>query len=125
MGASSIMLSNRTIKKAEELKKLFNDIKIISWLNIPPEINMIINATSLGLNKDDEIGLNYNEIGSDKFFFDLIYNPEQTNFLKKAKEFGNRAENGKMMFIYQAHQAFTIWHKIMPKIDEETIKIIS
>ncbi len=28
------------------------------------------------------------------------------------------------MFIYQAHQAFTIWHKVMPEIDEETIKLL-
>jgi shikimate 5-dehydrogenase len=28
------------------------------------------------------------------------------------------------MFIYQSHQAFTIWHKIMPKIDDETIKLL-
>ena len=41
-----------------------------------------------------------------------------------AKQFGNQTENGKMMFIYQAHQAFTLWHKVMPKIDEETIKLL-
>ena len=58
------------------------------------------------------------------FFFDIIYNPTQTNFLKKAKKVGNRIENGKMMFIYQAHQAFTLWHKIMPKIDDETISLL-
>ena len=29
-----------------------------------------------------------------------------------------------MMFIYQAHQAFTIWNKLMPKIDDEVIKLI-
>ena len=28
------------------------------------------------------------------------------------------------MFIYQAHQSFTIWHKIMPEIDDETIKLL-
>ena len=28
------------------------------------------------------------------------------------------------MFVYQAHQAFTIWHKVMPKIDDETIKLL-
>jgi shikimate dehydrogenase len=28
------------------------------------------------------------------------------------------------MFIYQAHQAFTIWHKVMPEIDEETIELL-
>ena len=85
---------------------------------------MIINATSLGLEKGDEIKLNYATVGPNKFFYDVIYNPLQTNFLKKAKMFGNKIENGKMMFIYQAHQAFTIWHKVMPEIDEETIKLI-
>jgi shikimate dehydrogenase len=28
------------------------------------------------------------------------------------------------MFIYQAHQAFAVWHKILPKIDDETIKLL-
>ena len=50
--------------------------------------------------------------------------PTETNFLKKAKAYGNRTENGKMMFIYQAHQAFTIWHKLMPKIDDDVIKLV-
>ena len=34
-------------------------------------------------------------------------------------------ENGKMMFIYQAHQSFTLWHKVMPNIDKETITIVN
>ena len=29
-----------------------------------------------------------------------------------------------MMFIYQAHQAFTVWHKLMPDINEETMNLI-
>ena len=63
-------------------------------------------------------------MGPNKFFYDIIYNPKETIFLKKARELGNKTENGKMMFIYQAHQAFTIWHKVMPNIDEETIKLL-
>ena len=47
--------------------------------------------------------------------FDMIIN---------AKAYGNRTENGKMMFIYQAHQAFTIWHILMPKIDDDVIKLV-
>jgi shikimate dehydrogenase len=123
MGASKIVLSNRTKKKAEELKKTFTDLEIVDWGKIP-EFNMIINATSLGLNKNDEIKLDYVDIGPNKFFYDVIYNPKQTKFLSTAKHFGNQIENGKMMFIYQAHQAFTLWHKIMPKIDDETIKLL-
>ena len=123
MGASKVILSNRTKKKAEELKKTFSDLEIVDWGEIP-EFNMIINTTSLGLNNDDEIKLDYENIGSNKFFYDVIYNPRQTKFLTKAKQFGNQIENGKMMFIYQAHQAFTIWHKIMPKIDDKTIQLL-
>jgi shikimate dehydrogenase len=123
MGANKIILSNRTKKKAEQLKKTFSDLEIVDWGEIP-EFNMIINATSLGLNKGDEIKLNYAGIGPNKLFYDVIYNPKQTKFLSKAKQFGNQTENGKMMFIYQAHQAFTLWHKVMPKIDEETIKLL-
>ena len=123
MGASKVILSNRTKKKAEEFKKTFSDLEIVDWGEIP-EFNMIINTTSLGLNNDDEIKLDYENIGSNKFFYDVIYNPRQTKFLTKAKQFGNQIENGKMMFIYQAHQAFTIWHKIMPKIDNKTIQLL-
>ena len=123
MGASKVILSNRTKKKAEDLKKSFSYLEIIDW-GETPEFHMIINATSIGLKEGDEIKLDYADIGPNKFFYDVIYNPKQTNFLKKAKMFGNQTENGKMMFIYQAHQAFTIWHKIMPEIDNETIKLL-
>jgi len=123
LGAAKITLSNRTKEKAENIKKIYSDLEIIDW-GETPDFNMIINATSLGLKNDDEIKLNYADIGPNKLFYDIIYNPNKTKFLSKAKQFGNQIENGKMMFIYQAHQAFTLWHKIMPKIDDETIKLL-
>ena len=46
------------------------------------------------------------------------------NFLIKAEKLGNQIENGKLMFIYQAHQAFTIWHKTIVEIDDETINLL-
>ena len=123
MKVSKIILSNRTKKKAENLKKSFKDLDIVAWGNVP-NFDMIINATSIGLKKEDEIKLNYSKIGPNKFFYDAIYNPQQTNFLKKAKEYGNKIGNGKMMFIYQARQAFTIWHKLLPEINDEIIKLL-
>ena len=123
MEASKIILSNRTKEKAEDLKKKYSYLEIIDW-GETPDFNVIINATSLGLKNHDEIKLDYTDMGSNKLFYDVIYNPRQTKFLSKAKQFGNQIENGKMMFVYQAHQAFTIWHKIMPEIDDETIKLL-
>ena len=123
MKVSKISISNRTKQKAENLKKLFKDLNIVDW-GSTVNFDVIINATSIGLKRDDEIKLDYSKVGSNKLFYDVIYNPKETNFLKKAKASGNKTENGKMMFIYQAHQAFTIWHKLMPKIDDDVIKLI-
>ena len=123
MKASKIILSNRTKKKAESLKNFFSYLEIVDWGKIP-DFNMIINATSVGLKKGDDLKLDYADIGPNKLFYDVIYNPNQTKFLSMAKEFGNKIENGKMMFIYQAHQSFTIWHKKMPEIDDETISLL-
>ncbi|MDC6465297.1 shikimate dehydrogenase [Pelagibacteraceae bacterium] len=124
MKASKIILSNRTKKKAENLKKTNLNLEVLEW-GIIPDFDMIINATSLGLKKDDEIKLDYSKIGSNKLFYDVIYNPVKTKFLLKAEEFGNQVENGKMMFIYQAHGAFAIWNKILPNINKETIKLLN
>ena len=49
---------------------------------------MIINATSLGLKKEDRINLDFSSIYKNKFFYDVIYNPQETNFLKIGKELG-------------------------------------
>ena len=118
-----VILSNRTQAKAEKIKETFKEVEIVKWGEIP-DFDLIINATSVGLKNNDDLNLDYEKIGKNKYFYDVIYNPKETNFLKKGKIYGHATTNGKMMFIYQAHQSFTIWHKIMPKIDNDVIKLI-
>ena len=120
MGCKKIFLSNRTIEKAENIKKKFNEVEILKWKKIP-DFDIVINATSVGL-KGESLDLDFNT--KDKVYYDVIYNPKETQFLKKARENGNRIENGKFMFIYQANQSFSIWNNIIPKIDEEVLKIL-
>jgi shikimate dehydrogenase len=123
MKVSKIFISNRTKEKAENLKNLFNNLNIVDWGDIP-DFDMIINATSLGLKKEDKINLDLSSVGKNKFFYDVIYNPKETNFLTMGKELGNKIENGKLMFIYQAHSAFNIWHKIKPEINDDVLKLL-
>ena len=78
----------------------------------------------MGLSNKDDINLDFTKIEKGKFFYDVIYNPKETNFLRKAKLMGNQTENGKKMFIYQAASAFKIWHNIYPEIDEEVNKLL-
>ena len=123
MKVSKIYISNRTQNRAEELKKLFQDLLVIEWGQVP-EFDVIINATSLGLNKEDKIDLNFSKIGKDKFFYDVIYNPNETNFLKIGKKLGNKTENGRLMFIHQASESFKIWFGVEPKIDDDVINLL-
>jgi shikimate dehydrogenase len=120
LGVSKISLSNRTKEKAVGLKKIYKDLEVINWGECT-DFDMIINATSLGLKNDDRIELDFDKIKSDKLFYDVIYNPSKTNFLLKGKELGNKIENGKMMFIYQAQLSFKIWHNVLPKIDDKLL----
>ena len=123
MQVGKIYLSNRTELKAIEQKKNFPEIELIKWGDTL-DFDIIINATSVGLKEEDEININYQQISKDKFFYDVIYNPPETNFLKNAKKYGGITKNGKMMFIYQAQKAFFIWHKVIPKVDSETINLL-
>ena len=123
MRVSEITISNRTKDRAEDLKFLFKDIKIVEW-GVIPEFDTIINATSIGLNRDDLINLDFSKVGKNKFFYDVIYNPKETNFLKTGKKMGHATENGKLMFVYQASSAFKVWHGIEPKINPEVIKLL-
>ena len=122
MGLRKIFVTNRTREKAEDLKKFFRNLIIVEWGDVP-DFDMIINATSVGLNENDQLELNLSKI-KNKFFYDVIYNPPKTNFLKNAEVLGNKIENGKKMFIYQAAAAFKIWHNIQPEINNEVLKVL-
>ena len=123
MKVSKVTISNRTREKAENLKKIYKDLEIIKWGDIS-NFDMIINATSLGLKKEDNLNFDFSSISGNKFFYDVIYNPSETNFLKMGRELGNKTLNGKLMFIYQAVSAFKIWHKKTPQIDDNVIKLL-
>ena len=76
------------------------------------------------INKES-INLDFSLSGKNKLFYDVIYNPQETNFLRIGKKLGNKTEIGKLMFIYQAFEAFKLWHGIEPSINSDTLKILS
>ena len=123
MNVSKILVSNRTKEKAEDLKSQFYNLDVLDWGDII-DFDVIINATSLGLNKES-INLDFSKLANNKLFYDVIYNPEETNFLKEGKKLGNKIENGKLMFVYQAFEAFKLWHGIEPQINSDTLEILN
>jgi len=123
MEVSKVIVANRTKGKAENLKNLFKKLVVINWGELP-EVDVIINATSIGLKKEDKISLDFSSIGRNKLFYDVIYNPKETNFLKAGKKLGNIAVNGKLMFVYQAFIAFNIWHGLKPNINDNVLNLL-
>lgn len=123
LGVGKIAVTNRSEEKLKKLSDLYENLEIIDWEKIK-DADVYINATSVGLNKNDRLNLNLSGI-KNKLFYDVIYNPEKTNFLKEAEKNNNRIANGKMMFLYQAQASFKIWTGVEPVITEEVIKTLN
>ena len=74
---------------------------------------IIINSTPVGTSPNTEAFplIPYEYFTKNHIAFDLIYNPAETQFLKKAKEQGAQIKNGLDMLIFQAEKAWDIWNK--------------
>ena len=76
------------------------------------QCKLIINTTPLGMfpdvNKCPDIP--YKAIDHSHFLFDLVYNPEETLFLRKGKERGAKIKNGLEMLYLQAEKSWEIWN---------------
>jgi shikimate dehydrogenase len=95
-------------------KKEANSI-IYTQLNkqILDKYTLIINTTPLGMYpKVDEFpAIPYNYLSDKHYLFDLVYNPAETQFLKKGKEHGAVIKNGADMLIIQANESWRIWNE--------------
>jgi shikimate dehydrogenase len=77
------------------------------------ENTLIINTTPLGMspNINDCPPIPYQALSPNHFIFDLIYNPEETLFMKKAHQNGAQTLNGKLMLYSQAEASWQLWNK--------------
>ena len=74
---------------------------------------LIINTSPVGMypHVDDAPALPYQALSSSHFLFDLVYNPEQTKFMKLGSEAGAHVTSGLDMLYAQAESAWQIWNK--------------
>jgi shikimate dehydrogenase len=75
--------------------------------------NLFVNTTPLGMFPAVEgfPEIPYTDLGSNDFLFDLVYNPEETEFLKRGKEKGAYTKNGLEMLHLQAEKSWEIWNR--------------
>jgi len=89
----------------------------IQYKNITPEVvkeyNVIINCTPIGMYPKTEVcpELPYEAMDSHTILYDLIYNPDETLFMKRGAEYGANVKNGLEMLLLQAFSSWEFWHE--------------
>lgn len=113
-GALELFLINRTFSKAREIagaiSKQFPAVYVA--IGFPKtEVDLVVNATSLGLKPDDASPLDEKQfsLNQTRAVYDMIYRPAETKLLATAKAAGCRTANGLGMLLNQGAKAFEIW----------------
>ena len=117
-GVSKIIVSNRTLEKSYELIKNFKNkitkFEVMKWEELKPSSNtdLIINTTSFGMKKNQEIQVNIQNLKNSTIYSDIIYNPKKTLTMKTFEDKGFLTQNGLGMLVNQAAEAFRLWFNI-------------
>ncbi|TLV00526.1 shikimate dehydrogenase family protein [Dyadobacter luticola] len=79
--------------------------------DIMNEYLLVINTTPLGMfpNVEEAPAIPYQFVGKRHYFYDLVYNPAETLFLKNGHDKGAATQNGLKMLQLQAEKAWEIW----------------
>ena len=125
-GVKKIYITNRTFSKLKTFKKKFKKVIYpVRWHNrykVFGNVQILINVTSLGMLGKKDLKFDFSIFNKKINVVDIVYNPENTRFLKDARKNGHKIFTGMDMFIYQAQKAFYIWNKKKPKITKDLYK---
>ena len=125
-GVKKIYISNRTFSKLKVFKKKFKKVIYpIKWndrYKVFGDVQILINVTSLGMIGQKDLKFDFSIFDKKINVVDIVYNPENTRFLKDARKNSHKIFTGLDMFVYQAQKAFYIWNKKNPKITKDIYK---
>lgn len=118
-GAGHITIVNRSSERGQELVDALNvktgtPAHFVAWHTIcaiPPDADIVVNATSIGLFPDVESkpDLAYDTITAHMIACDVIPNPPHTRFLQAAEDRGAKTVDGLGMLVYQGAIGFKMW----------------
>ena len=130
-----LVLVNRALEKAnalaERLRSLFMEARVlgpaarleaVAWEESVvrmqlADIDLIVNATPLGMNPSDPAPIPGRLIAPHHMVFDCVYGPSKTALLRAAERAGARSADGISMLVHQGALSFSIWFDRDPPID--------
>ncbi len=97
-------------------KKTSGDLTYLDLKKDPSIISsskLLINTTPLGTYPEVEgkVDIPYDQLTSEHFLYDLVYNPEETAYMTEGKSRGSSVKNGLEMLQLQAEKSWEIWYK--------------
>lgn len=107
--------SNKVQRLIHDLRKIRNNVHHVDKINNLNGIDIIINATPLGLKETDPTPFDVSLIKPNHVVCDLIY--RQTRLLKKSSEKGCKTLNGLGMLLWQGLLAFELWTGVKPPVE--------
>jgi shikimate dehydrogenase len=118
-----ITICNRTYSKALELANEFGcgAVEMENVQNILKNKNLLINATSVGMNNSGSLNIDLDSMQKNSVICDIVYTPLATPLLKQAKMENFKTVDGLGMLLYQAAEAFEIWFKVSPIVSDELL----
>lgn len=110
-GVSGLTICNRSRARAESMRAdLAPNAHIGTWderNDALVEADIVVNATSLGLSDQPELGMDWSQAKSSAIIADSVYVPLETGFLRTASEAGLTTVDGLGMLIEQGRPSFT------------------
>ncbi|QDU28175.1 Shikimate dehydrogenase [Anatilimnocola aggregata] len=122
-GAAEIVIVNRTVGRGQDLVSLLNDkvkvnSRLVHWkgdFEVPAEIDVLINATSIGLgDAQAQVPVDVATLRNELVVADVIFNPPRTKLIRDAEGRGCRTLDGLGMLVNQAVIGFKIWTGVDP-----------
>lgn len=107
---------NRSPKPARELVEIAGSQSSVAGADDIGHADLIVNATSLGMNDDDPLPMDLDHLADNHVIADLIYSPKQTALLRAAEDRGLPNMNGLGMLLHQAGEQFRLWTGLEPPI---------
>jgi shikimate dehydrogenase len=123
--AKAIRLVNRTIAKAKQLERKLiqthgiditcDPLSTNRLKGLVNEANVIINASTMGMNGEPNPPIRSDWLRNDQWIFDIVYEPVETRLIKLADLAGARIVTGLDMLVNQGACSFELWtHKAAP-----------
>lgn len=128
-GASEVAVANRTLEKAEMLRRRFGKrVLPLAWSEAADHIGecrLLVNTTSLGMKGQPSLDIDLARLPGNAVVTDIVYTPLRTPLLETAAARGNAVVEGLGMLLHQAVRGFTLWFGVTPQVTRELHDIVA